>query len=102
MKKAEVFTIAGLYESWRSPDQKVIHSFTLITRDADPVIAQIHDRMPFMLMPDQERLWLDPTVPPKDLLHELKPVPGKELKFYRVSDRVNNVRENDADLIKAI
>lgn len=99
LKNTEIFTIAGLYEHWKSPEGKVIHSFTLITQDADPVIRQLHDRQPLVLLPEQEKLWLDPGIPSKDLIHELDPVPGAYFKWYRVSDRVNNVRENDAELI---
>ena len=101
LKSTEIFTIAGLYESWKSPERKTIHSFTLITRDADPAIAQIHDRMPMILHPEHEKLWLDPDIPAHDLLH-LDPTPGKDLMYYRVSDRVNNVRENDAGLVDAV
>jgi len=99
VKQADIFTIAGLYESWKSPDQKVIHSFTLITKQADPVIAQLHDRMPLILMPDQESLWIDSSVPTKDVMAHLVPVTGEQMTWYRVSDRVNKVTENDAGVI---
>jgi putative SOS response-associated peptidase YedK len=79
-----------------------VHSFTLITREADPLIAALHHRMPFMLLPDQEKLWLDPQIPSKDLIHELDPVPGEDITWYRVSDRVNKVSENDAGLIEKV
>ena len=99
LKNTDIFTIAGLYETWKSPDKKVIHSFTLITKEADPHIAHLHDRMPLILMPEQEKLWIDADVPTKDVLHSLQPVPGDYITWYRVSDRVNNVRENDANLV---
>ncbi|HEX5111629.1 MAG TPA: SOS response-associated peptidase, partial [Saprospiraceae bacterium] len=99
LKNTEIFTIAGLYETWKSPDQKVIHSFTLITQEAAPMIAHLHDRMPLILLPEQEGLWIDSNVPTKDVLHNLEPVPGDYYTWYRVSDRVNNVRANDASLI---
>ncbi len=98
----EIFTAAGLYESWRSPDGKTIHSFTIITKEAEPVIAHLHDRMPLILLPEQEKLWIDGSIPSKDLLENLQPVPGDYITWYRVSDRVNKVTENDADLIKAV
>lgn len=95
----EIFSIAGLYEVWRSPDGKTIHSFTLITKEAEPVIAHLHDRMPLILLPEQEQLWIDSAVPSKDVMHELVPVPPELLTWYRVSDRVNRVSENDEGLV---
>ncbi len=98
----DIFTIAGLYENWKSPEGKLIHSFTLITKEADPVIAHLHDRMPLILLPEQESLWIDSAVPTKDVINNLQPVPGEFLTWYQVSDRVNKVTENDAGLVKAV
>ena len=102
VKDVEIFTIAGLYEHWKSPEGKQINSFTLITREADPAIRHLHDRQPMVLLPEQEKLWLDESIPTKDLIHELVPIPGKYFTWYRVSDRVNKVSENDAGLIEAV
>ena len=98
----EIFTVAGLYDTWRSPDGKFIHSFTLITKEAEPLIAHLHDRMPLILLPEQEKLWLDASVPSKDVIHAIQPVPGDYIKWYRVSDRVNKVSENDPSLIEPV
>lgn len=102
VKEVEIFTIAGLYEHWKSPEGKQINSFTLITREADPTIRHLHDRQPMVLLPEQEQLWLDASIPTKDLIHELDPMPGSHFKWYRVSDRVNKVSENDAGLVEAV
>ncbi len=101
-KNTEIFTVAGLYEHWRNPQGEIIHSFTLITHDADPVIRSIHDRQPLVLLPEQEKLWLDPDIPPGDLLTKLDPVPQEYYFWYRVSNRVNKVTENDPGLIEAV
>lgn len=98
----EIFTIAGLYEHWKSPEGIAIHSFTLITKNADPVIAHLHDRMPLILLPEQEKLWIDANVPTKDVMNHIEPVPGDWLTWYRVSDRVNKVSENDAGLVQPV
>ena len=55
-----------------------------------------------ILTPEQEKLWLDPNLPSKDLIHKLATVTGGQLTWYRVSDRVNKVTENDAGLIEAV
>jgi len=102
VKNTEIFTIAGLYEHWKSPTGEVIHSFTLITQEADPVIRHLHERQPMVLLPEQEKLWLDDSLPSGDLIHELTPLPGEYFTWYRVSNRVNKVSENDAGLIEAV
>ena len=102
LRDTEIFTIAGLYEHWKDPKGGIIHSFTLITHEADASISHLHDRQPMVLLPEQEALWLDANIPTKDLIHELGHIPGSHFTWYRVSDRVNNVRENDAGLIEAV
>lgn len=102
LKNTEIFTIAGLYEHWKNTDGNLIHSFTLITREANPIIRHLHDRQPFVLLPEQEKLWLDQSIPTKDLIHEMDQVPGEYFTWYRVSNRVNKVSENDAGLIEAV
>lgn len=102
LRDTEIFTIAGLYEHWKDPKGEVIHSFTLITHEADAAISHLHDRQPMVLLPEQEKLWLDASIPTKDLINELGHIPGSHFTWYRVSDRVNNVRENDAGLIEAV
>jgi putative SOS response-associated peptidase YedK len=102
LKNTEIFTIAGLYEHWKDPEGKQVDSFTLITREANPTIRHLHDRQPFVLLPEQEKLWLDNHIPSKDLIHELDEVPGEYFTWYRVSTRVNKVTENDAGLIEPV
>ena len=98
----EIFSIAGLWESWKNKEGKLIHSFTLITQPASKSIANIHDRMPAILSADEERLWIDQELPSEEALQLISPYPDELLHAYRVSKRVNNVRENDAELIVPI
>ena len=103
LKNTEIFTIAGLYEHWRNPENgEEVNSFTLITREANPVIRHLHDRQPLVLLPEQERLWLDNHIPSKDIIREVGDVPGDYFTWYRVSTRVNKVSENDAGLLEAV
>lgn len=94
----EAFAVAGLYSAWKAPDGKLLHTFTLITKKADPAIGHIHDRMPAVMMPNQERDWLAHDLSPAksiDLLHAQQNL----YEYYRIGDRINKVANNDADLI---
>jgi putative SOS response-associated peptidase YedK len=98
----KVFAVAGMYEKWKQPDGQYLWTFTLITQPAGPSIDHIHDRMPAILGKDQEQTWIDPTLSPAQALELLHPPGGDEIKFYKVSDAVNKVVNNNPELIKPV
>jgi putative SOS response-associated peptidase YedK len=51
---------AGLWDTWRDPDGKILESMAIITTVPAAEIADIHDRMPVMIEADDYDLWLDP------------------------------------------
>jgi len=95
----ELFSVAGLWEKWKSPDGAEIFSFTLITQSPNKFMAKIHDRMPAILSKEEERFWLEDGVSTDELLKLIKPLADNRIKAYEVSSRVGNVRNNDEDLI---
>lgn len=96
-----LFGMAGLYDTWTTPDGTVIHSCTILTTEPNELMADIHDRMPVILRPEDEALWLDRTVTePEAVRHLLVPYPSRDMQAYPVSGRVGNVRNNDAELIE--
>jgi len=99
----KVFSIAGLWERWTNKESgEDVFSFTLITQQANDMMADIHDRMPAILLPEQEEAWLDMSIPASDLVEMIEPYPDDLMKAYPVSTRVGNVRENDKELLKEI
>ena len=56
------FGLAGLWETWQSPDGTEIDSCTILTTVANTVVAPIHHRMPVMLSRGACRSWMDPSV----------------------------------------
>lgn len=99
---SEIFSIAGLWSRWKSPDGEEIYSFTLITQPPNNLLSDIHDRMPAILTREQESLWLDMTIPPADAVQMIIPYPEENMRAYPVSKRVGNVRENDESLIEEV
>ena len=59
-KDGEMFGFAGLYDIWRSPNGNALKSCTIITTPPDKVVEPIHDRMPAILLPEDEEAWLKP------------------------------------------
>jgi putative SOS response-associated peptidase YedK len=95
-----IFAVAGLWSVWEK-DNKKYETFTLITTPSNSFMEQIHGRMPAILNPENESYWLDPALSTDDLFGLLKPYPSENMGMYRVSDLVNNVRNNGPELIEA-
>lgn len=92
---------AGLYERWTDAENlREIHTCTIITTTANATMEPIHDRMPVLLAPKNWEEWLAPENHDAESLQRLLvPAPEGLLATYPVSDRVNNVRNNEPDLI---
>jgi len=76
-----VFAFAGLWQDDR---------FTLITTAANSYLAELHERMPVILAPDDCSQWLQGGPDQAELL--LRPYPPELMARYRVTPAVNNVR----------
>ena len=93
------FAVAGLWSVWEREGIQ-LETFTIITTPPNSFMAQIHDRMPAILTPENESHWLDPGLSADDLLGLLQPYPSEQMYMHRVSDLVNNVRNNSPELIE--
>ncbi|WP_042160157.1 SOS response-associated peptidase [Paenibacillus gorillae] len=98
-----IFSMAGLYETWMAPDGTTVNSCTIMTTAPNALMAPIHDRMPVILHPDDEQLWLDRSVQePHELQRLLQPFPADELEAYPVAAAVGNVRHDEPNCIEPI
>ena len=89
---------AGLWETWNdSGSNAVVESCTIITTEANEVMAPIHDRMPVILGRNDYAPWLDPST--GDLRLFLAPCPANELICYPVDQVVNNARNEGPQCI---
>ncbi len=102
MKDESLFAYAGLWENWKDKDDKLIQTFTIITTTPNRIVADIHDRMPVILKPEFEKLWLDTQIPLKEIVEILKPFPEQEMKAYLVSPLINSVKNNSPELMAEI
>lgn len=93
------FAIAGLWEVWRPADGSEIPTCTIVTTTPNSVMAQLHDRMPVILAPEQYDTWLaEGERPAPELLSLIQPYAG-QMKARPVSTRVNSPRFDDASLL---
>src|SRR3954469_11967308 len=57
MKDDSVFCFAGIAAKWKSPTNEVIASYSILTTQANPLVADAHDRMPVILPRSQYARW---------------------------------------------
>lgn len=77
--------LAGLWSAWTSPQGEVVHSFTMLTINADahPLMKHFHKpgeekRMVVVLPPSQYQDWLQAG--PQDSMDFLRPFPAEALQ----------------------
>lgn len=100
LESKKPFAFAGLWEEWFSPDGSHLRTATIITTDANPLIAPLHARMPVILSPDNHQLWLDPKeVKPEKYTHLLKPFTAEKMVFHPVSHLVNDPKIDSPECI---
>lgn len=55
----EIFSMAGIYDSFTDKDGSTFEAFTILTTSATEDLKRIHHRMPVILNKSDEDLWLD-------------------------------------------
>ena len=65
-------------------------------------MEKIHDRMPVILTPEEEKLWLNPDQNPKDLLKLLNAYPADAMKAYEISTEVNKPANNYLEILDSV
>ena len=85
------FAFAGLWERWQAPEGDVLETCTILTTEANPLVAQVHERMPVILPTDCYEQWLDPAFQQSEPLQALlRPYDAERMSTYPVSLSVNS------------
>ncbi len=96
------FALAGLWEMWSDPDGSMLQTCTILTTQPNEMMAQIHNRMPVILEPEDYDMWLDPGDNPEQALHLLRPYPAAKMDAYPVSTTVNSPRNDTPECIEPV
>ena len=95
MKDGSPFGLAGLWENWKNPKiGEWERTFAIITVPSNDLVAQIHNRMPAILEPNDRWLGLEPD--PHDLLITH---PSEPMTMWPISTRVNKPENDDPSLL---
>lgn len=88
-KDQGLFTLAGIWDSWTNKkDNKTLETFSIITTEANPLLARIHNvkkRMPVILRESDEKRWLNAGMSEEEIDGLLVPYDGDDLKAHPVS-----------------
>jgi putative SOS response-associated peptidase YedK len=102
LKTEEPFAFAGLWSTLPDSEGRPYTTFAVITTDTNPLVAEIHHRMPVILHAADEAAWLEPQTLPDQAQVLLRPFPADLLHRYQVSPRVNSPASNAPELLQRV
>jgi putative SOS response-associated peptidase YedK len=95
-----LFSFAGLYGRWQDSTGFEWGTYSIVTTQPNKDMSPIHDRMPVILTPEDEAVWLDSSIDDINLLaHLMQSYPDNQLDVREVSRDVNIIKTDDARLI---
>jgi putative SOS response-associated peptidase YedK len=101
MADDSLFSLAGLWDAWRAPDGSVLESFSIVTTDANELMASIHDRMPVIVDRRDYERWLEQDrrhPPPIELL---RPYESDLMAAAPCNSKVGNAKNNGPEMLVA-
>lgn len=100
LRDGEPMGMGGLLEHWQGPEGDVT-TFTILTIDANSLMAKIHDRMPVIIRPEDYAAWIDTTFTDVIKIQAMaQPYPDRFMEAYPVSRKVNSPQHDSPDLIE--
>lgn len=85
-----ILTAAALWDEWKNKETgERLKSCAMIISEPNDFIAEVHDRMPALLMPSQFEHWLSGNMGAE----ELGPAPNDYLQRWPVSKRASAARK---------
>jgi putative SOS response-associated peptidase YedK len=98
--------LGGLWEQWRPRGDESappLRTCTILTTDANDLVAHVHDRMPVLIAEQDLDEWLSPEpLSPEELGRMIRPAPIEVLEAFRVSTLVNDAREEGPELVEPV
>lgn len=99
------FAMAGLWERW-SPKTGEAHapfeSCVILTTSPNPLLAELHDRMPVILPRESWDQWLSPGTSASEARELLRPLSEAAMAMRPVSRRINSPKVDDPSCIEPV
>jgi putative SOS response-associated peptidase YedK len=87
-RDTEIFSFGGIWDKWESGNGEPWFTFSILTTDANPLMAEIHNtkkRMPLILSAEDEAKWLDISATPAEIKAIMTPFPDSALESWTIS-----------------
>jgi putative SOS response-associated peptidase YedK len=91
---------AGLMAEWTNEGGAPLVSCAILTRDASPSVADVHDRMPVVLPDELLVRWARADVQRTEEVASMVRLAQSEFEHYAVSARLNSAKDDRADMIE--
>jgi putative SOS response-associated peptidase YedK len=103
LRDDRAFAFAGIWETWKRPDQPAIETCAILTTAANELVRPIHDRMPVILSPADYATWLDPAIEgSQQLTLLLAPYPADAMQAHPVGDFVNSPAHDSPQCVQRV
>lgn len=96
------FSFAGLWERWISPEGETVVSCSIVTTEANAVVAPVHSRMPVILDAQAADFWLSDSENAGLLAAVLQPFDEGGMTAWPVSKAVGSPANDRAGLIDRV
>jgi putative SOS response-associated peptidase YedK len=101
LEDESLFSMAGIWDSWKDENEEQIHSFSIITTTPNKLMENIHNRMPVILNKKDEKTWLEND--DTDFLKQLLvPFDEKKMTAYPISKMVNSPANDKPEIWKRV
>lgn len=98
LKETEIFSLAGIYQDWVDKETgEVFNTFSILTTRANPLMEKIHNmkkRMPVILDPEYEFLWIKPEIEKADFDLLVQPFDENRMSSHTVSRLITSRTDN--------
>ncbi len=96
----ELFAFAAIWDRCVDSGGEPFFAVSILTRDAEGPLADVHPRMPALVPEDLQRSWLEPGGSPEAVREALLDAPLPTLVAERVSACVNDASRDEARCIE--
>ena len=96
------FCFAGLWTTWMGPEDERVASCTIVTTEANELVAPVHDRMPVVLADAASwEAWLDPALDAGAVAPLLAPLPAERMSVAPANPLLNSPDYDEPDCLVA-
>jgi putative SOS response-associated peptidase YedK len=98
-KSQQIFSFPGLWEEFEDTEGQQIQTFTIVTTPSDAFVGAVQERMPVILNPESEKIWMDKNSTEEKLLRIFRSSVTTGMNYYPVSPKITQKDMDTPSLI---